>query len=267
MPASGPPSCRWLVQDLSAERWDVQLPDRIDCVIHLAQSRNYRDFPAGARRVFAVAADTTLRLADWALGAGARQFILASTGGLYGASDRPVREDDELVDDRGPLGFYFASKRASELVIDQYSTRMHALVLRCFFVYGSGQPEQMLMPRLVDSVRNGRPVTLQGSDGIHINPIHVDDAARAVERCLEVSKSSVINIAGPEPVSLRFIAERIGAELGTPPVFAVDQAAKPRHLVADIGRMRTLLGAPTIGVAEGIRELCAGTGAAGRLRA
>jgi UDP-glucose 4-epimerase len=252
----GAAHCRWLVQDLASERWQVDLPDRIDSVIHLAQSANYRDFPAAAREIFAVAAETTLRLADWAVGAGARQFILASTGGLYGSSDRPVREDDTLVEDHGSLGFYFATKRASELIVNQYANRMQTLTLRCFFIYGAGQPKQMLMPRLVDSVREGRAITLQGSDGIHINPIHVDDAALAVERCLSASGSNVLNIAGPELVSLRSIAERIGSELGREPIFTVDSATKPRHLVADIGRMRAVLGAPAIGVTEGIRELC-----------
>jgi nucleoside-diphosphate-sugar epimerase len=133
---------------------------------------------------------------------------------------------------------------------------MHTFILRFFFIYGSGQPAQMLMPRLVDSVRAGRPINLQGHEGIRINPIHVDDAARAVERCLDAQQSETINIAGPEVVSLRYIAERIGTELGQQPELAVDLAGKPRHLIADIGRMRALLGPPVVSMASGIRELC-----------
>lgn len=265
-PAEADPRCRWLVQDLAAESWSVALPDRIDVVIHLAQSPNYRDFPAAAAEIFAVGAVTTLRLADWAVRSGASRFILASTGGLYGSSDEPVREEDILIEERGPLGFYFATKRASELIAAQYATQMRTFILRFFFIYGSGQPKQMLMPRLADSVREGRPINLQGKDGILINPIHVDDAARAVERCMDVERADTINIAGPEAVSLRHIAERMGMELGAEPEFAVDASSKPRHLVADITRMRTVLGPPIIGVADGLGELC-GSLAKGRLRA
>ncbi len=255
-PAEADNRCRWLVQDLAAETWRVELPDRIDAVIHLAQSPNYRDFPAAAAEIFAVGATTTLRLADWAARSGASRFILASTGGLYGSSDEPVREGDGLAEERGPLGFYFATKRASELIAAQYATRMCTFILRFFFIYGSGQPGQMLMPRLVASVREGHPINLQGDDGILINPIHVDDAVLAVAQCLDVTQGDTINVAGPEAVSLRYIAERMGVELGQKPKFSIDAAARPRHLVADTARMRALLGPPTIKVADGVRELC-----------
>lgn len=250
----------WLVQDLAADRWEVELPSRIDGVIHLAQSPDFRNFPAAALEIFAVSATATMRLADWARRAGATHFVLASTGGLYGAGDRPVRESDPLVEDHGPLGFYFASKRASELILSQYSAIMKTVILRCFFIYGSGQSKQMLMPRLAASVLEGRPVTLQGRDGIRINPIHVDDAVLAVERCLSLNASDVINIAGPEPVSLRRITELMAETLSTVPVVVADEATSPRHLIADIGRMRSMLGAPTIGMAEGIAELCTAIG-------
>lgn len=256
-PADASDRVHWLIQDFAAERWTVRLPDRIDAVIHLAQSPNYRDFPAAAAEIFAVSAAATMRLADWARGAGATHFVLASTGGLYGTCDQPVRESDPPVEDHGPLGFYFASKRASELIVSQYSSAMTTAVLRGFFIYGAGQSNQMLMPRLAASVRERRPITLQGRDGIRINPIHVDDAARAVERCLDLKGSSVINIAGPEAVSLRRIAELMSDALQIPAVFALDETAQPRHLVADIGRMRSVLGDPSIAIAEGIAELCA----------
>jgi UDP-glucose 4-epimerase len=254
-PPGASPDVDWLIQDFSAETWTVRLPERIDAVIHLAQSSQYRNFPDAANDIFAVSALATLRLAHWARNAGASQFILASTGGLYGSSDRPVRESDVLVDDHGPLGFYFAAKRASELIISQYAAAMTVAVLRGFFIYGSQQSKQMLMPRLVDSVREGRPITLQGNDGIRINPIHVDDAVAAIESCLKRKASGVINIAGPEPASLRRIADLIGSALRKPPIFAIDKA-QPRHLVAEIGRMQAVLGAPAIKVAQGVEELC-----------
>ena len=56
----------------------------------------------------------------------------------------------------------------------------------------------MLMPRLAANIQTGQPVLLQGEDGICINPIHVDDAVLAIERCLTLGESRVINIAGPE---------------------------------------------------------------------
>jgi hypothetical protein len=44
--------------------------------------------------------------------------------------------------------------------------------------------------------------------------------------------------------------------LRKPPIFAIDDKAQPRHLVAEIGRMQAVLGAPAIKVAQGVEELC-----------
>jgi UDP-glucose 4-epimerase len=246
----------WLRQDLAEDRWDVALPSQIDAVIHLAQSPHFRNFPEAAREIYAVAAGATMRLLDWSVRAGARHFVLASTGGLYGSSDAALRETDALPEMRNQLGFYFAAKRASELLAMQYAGEINAIILRYFFVYGSGQAPQMLMPRLVANIRTGQPVYLQGEGGIRINPIHVDDAVESVQRCLELTESRLINVAGPQVASLRDIALTIGRCVGRHPVFTVDATVEPNHLVADIRRMTSALGVPRFDIEAGIAELC-----------
>jgi UDP-glucose 4-epimerase len=255
VPASPSSQVHWLAQDLAADHWTIALPPRIDAVIHLAQSPNYRDFPNQAKDIYAVAAGATMKLLDWAWRAGARHFVLTSTGGLYGVSERPALESDPLPEQYSQLGFYFAAKRASELVALQYSRELATIVLRCFFVYGSTQSPKMLMPRIVDSVRAGRPVQLQGDSGMMFNPIHVDDAVRAVEACLNLTESRIINIAGPEVTSLRTVAEKLGHMTGRQPVFEINNTQQANHLVADISRMGAALGAPRIGVEAGLSEL------------
>lgn len=255
LPAASTPGITWLVQDLAAETWTVRLPEAIDAVFHLAQFAHFREFPERAAEIYAVSAGATMRLLVWAERAGARHVIIASTGGLYGTSEQPVTEEAPVPIEPGPLGFYFASKRASELLAWQYSQRFSVAILRCFFVYGSGQSPQMLMPRLAAAIRDGSPVYLQGSEGIRINPIHVDDAARAFEHCLGLAQSEVLNVAGPEIVTLRAIADSIGRRVGRAPVF-VEAAGRPNHLVADIGRLSRIFAPPRIGIEAGIAELC-----------
>ncbi len=255
-PWSGGGGIHLLTQDLAAENWAVTLPERIDAVIHLAQSPHFREFPECAEDIYGVAVGTTMRLLAWAARAGARHFILGSTGGLYGGSELPVRESDPLPEMRSQLGFYFATKRASELLVTQYAGELNTVILRLFFVYGSGQAPHMLMPRLVGNIREGRPVYLQGEEGMRLNPIHVDDAVAAIARCLDLGESRVFNIAGPEVATLRDAALRIGQEVGREPIFTIDATSRANHLVADIRRMSSALGAPAIGLASGIAELC-----------
>lgn len=259
-PPSDTPRLHWLRQDLAAHLWEANLPTQVDAVFHLAQSPNFRSFPDSAAEIYAVAAGATMRLLDWSVRAGARHFILASTGGLYGSGDAAMRESDPLPEMRHQLGFYFAAKRASELIAGQYASEINVAILRCFFVYGSTQMPQMLMPRLATNIRAGQPVLLQGEDGIRINPIHVDDAVQAMERCLELSESRLLNIAGPEVASLRKISDVIGRQVGREPIFSIDATVAPNHLVADIQRMSAALGAPRIGLEAGIAELCSAAG-------
>lgn len=250
------PDGRILIQDLAAESWTAELPSAIDAVVHLAQSPEFRDFPNRAANIYGVSAAATMRLLEWAQRAGARHFVLGSTDGLYGSSGNPVREADPIPDHRSQLGFYFATKRASELLAMQYASQFHVAVLRFFFIYGAGQSERMLLPRLVGSVRAGRSVLLQGEDGIRLNPIHVDDAVRAIERTFDLQESRIFNVAGPQTASLREIANSIGRAVDCPPVFDIDKTVTPAHLVADIGRMTGALGAPSIRLDRGIAELC-----------
>jgi nucleoside-diphosphate-sugar epimerase len=134
---------------------------------------------------------------------------------------------------------------------------MTIVVLRFFFIYGPGQRRTMLMPRLVDNVRRERPIVLQGEHGIRLNPVFADDAAAAVEAAAGLNHSETINVAGPQVLSLREIATRIGEAVGREPCFQAQPGADAKHLIGNTDKMVRLLGAPRIGLVEGIRRMLA----------
>jgi len=245
------PNVRPIAMDLACPLDRSALPPQIDAVLHLAQSRRFREFPDGAGDVFAVNVARTAELLDYAHGAGATHFVLASTGGVYAPSAEPLTEDSALAT---KPGFYPASKRAAELLAHPYAGLMTVAILRFFFIYGAGQGSDMLMPRLVASVREGRPIQLQGDDGLSLNPVHVDDAAAAVLAATEMEESATVNVAGPSTVTLREIAGLIGAELGVEPRFELDEGSAP-SLVADTARMRRVLAEPRTDLQAAIGEL------------
>lgn len=240
--------------DLSQPFDDSLFPAEIDAVIHLAQSEHFRDFPARAADVFNVNTRATFQLLDYARRAGAKTFIYASSGGVYGSGANGFDENTPIVA-RSGLGFYQSSKLCSEILADNYTSLMNVIVLRFFFVYGPEQKPSMLIPRLVESVRNGTPISLQGESGIRINPTHVSDAADAVICSLALIDSQKINIGGPDVLSLREIATEIGEQVGREPVFSIDEQAQPGHLIGDIGKMRSLLFSPKVSFKKGIADL------------
>lgn len=254
-PAGFPDNAAWIEHDLIRPDLPAGMPSEIDVVVHLAQSRKFRDFPSGASDVLGVNVRSTFELALWAQKAGAKKFIFTSTGGLCGTSDQPLTEAAPYVGG-GRLGLYFAAKYSSELLLDALRPILSQVILRPFFVYGVGQDSTMLVSRLIDVVKAGSPIQLQGRDGIRINPVHVDDCVGAIERAATVSGSHLLNVAGPDVVSLRDIGEIIGRCVDRAPVFAVDERASPGHVVGDIKQMTDVLGPPTVRFADGIEAIC-----------
>jgi UDP-glucose 4-epimerase len=231
-----------------------ELPRDVDSVVYLAQSEHFREFPQQAQDIFEVNVATVQRMLDWARMSGVSRFILASSGGVYGYGEDAFHEDD-AVPSIDPLGYYLASKQCSELLAGSYAECFRVVILRFFFVYGPGQKKSMLIPRLIDSVVSGRPITLQGPDGIRLNPIFVNDASNAICHALELTNSHTINVAGPEVLSLREIGTLIGQAVGRQPVFDCEQNAVPRHLSGDISKMCKLLVPPQVSFVDGLRSM------------
>ncbi len=232
------------------------LPARVDSIFHLAQAREFRDFPASAVPVFAINVATTAFLLDYAARVGVTAFVYASSGGVYRANAGTALTEDSPLQSPAELGYYLATKVASEAFVGSYSVHFTTSVLRYFFIYGPGQARSMLIPRLYDRVRNGEPLALSGADGMRINPVHVSDAATATVAAANLQAHTTVNIAGPQIISLREIGELFGKDCGRKPVFE-HAAGSASDLIASTARMSEVLWAPAIALAEalpGVRD-------------
>lgn len=248
-----PEPAGWIQADLADPIDRSLLPASATTFIHLAQSEFFRDFPSRAGHMFAINVIALTTFLEWAVTAGVRTVVLASSGGIYGQGRGPFSEDDPSQAN-GELGFYLASKRAAEILASGYGGLMKVVILRPFFVYGAGQRSSMLIPRLIDGVRCGRPIDLKGEDGIRINPIHVRDAASAFAATLDLVAGTVINVAGPETLSMRQIGELIGKKIGRPPQFR-QVLGDSGDLIGDTSKMSRLLVSPGIRLAQGLTDL------------
>lgn len=244
----------WHAMDLASNCDFSGLPKSADALVYLAQSEHFRNFPEHSLDVYQVNTVNLLRALDYARRAGVRNFVYASSGGVYGTGENRMSEEIPIPA-RGNLGFYLSTKLCSEIVAQNYAQYFNVVILRYFFVYGPGQRQSMLIPRLIQRVRDGQPLVLQGEDGIRTNPVHVSDAVAATRRALELDRSHTVNVGGPEVLSLREIGRLIGEAVGREPIFKTDNSSPPGHLAGDITRMRDLLVAPKVRFADGIRTL------------
>jgi UDP-glucose 4-epimerase len=244
---------QFIMLDLSTE-WDASvLPENIDAVIHLSQSEYFRNFPDKANEVFYVNTLSTLKLINYAIRVKAKQFIYASSAGIYGTNDKGFDESEEIVY-KHELGFYLGTKHCSEVILENYNNLIDIVVLRFFFVYGKGQRKDMLIPRLIENIKHGQPITLHGNDGISINPVYAGDAALSVMRSLNLAGNHKINVAGPDILSLREIGNIIGDKLMRKPVFEISNQT-PKNLIGNLDNFRRVFDFSLVQFERGINSL------------
>jgi nucleoside-diphosphate-sugar epimerase len=241
----------WHELDLSKPISYSNLPDKVDVVIHLAQSRYYRQFPERAEDIFAVNVQGTFRLLEYARHAKAKTFLFASTGGVYGYGPKKFLETDAV----NPNNFYGISKRAGELLLQGYGTFFQTVIFRFFFVYGPGE-EKMLIPGLLKKVRKGENIIIEGNPGLRINPIYVGDAVRVIDSALNQSVSGIFNVAGDETVTIRELVGLIEEVLEKKASIQHTKHTSSGHLVGDNIRMKEILNVfPETPLREGLKKM------------
>lgn len=229
-------------------------PKNIDVVYYLAQSNRFREFPDGVDDMLSINVVAPNILAKWAVKSGVKKFIYASSGGVYTTPNKLLKEFFD-INANEKLGFYLNSKLSAEMLLKNYASLFETFaIIRPFFMYGVGQNETMLIPRLISSVQNEKEITLNGENGIKINPIYVTDASQAVANILDLTGEYIINIAGDEVVSLRELCVKIGQAVDKEPVFKINDVAQ-NDLVADIEMMKKKLIEPTIDLKIGIEKM------------
>ena len=244
--------CEFIGIDLAAEWSTDLLPKDIDCVIHLAQSEKFRDFPHGALDVFNVNLASTAKLLDFSFQNNVSKFILASTGGIYRRGQVSLTSESSL-EAPDTLSQYFGTKLSSEIFANNYREYFEIEIHRIFFMYGPNQKSRMFLPNLVRRIYNGDSISLAGQNGIQLNPIYVDDVAEIIKNSIEGPGSRVLNVGGGEVYSIRQIANLIGEELNKTPVFAFEDATF--DLIADSSAAKSTLGRDFLDLRTGIKRM------------
>ncbi len=215
----------------------------VDTVYYLAQSPYYREVPQRIPDLINVNISGLAVVAEAARRAGAQKFIYTSTGNVYRpsylpmAESAPVRRDD----------FYGLSKLMGEYLVELYSEYYDVVICRMFTIYGPGQ-HNMLFPKIIERVKTGETIFLEPPEepeenltGLRLTPCFIDDAVRVLAT-LSISKVPlVINVASPEVVSIKEIAETAGRIVGKQPIFASTDKTRKGNLIADSSLLSSLL--------------------------
>jgi nucleoside-diphosphate-sugar epimerase len=190
---------------------------------------------------------------------GAESFLHCSSTAVYEPNGHhDFAEGDPLGDNHRPFGFlptYSVTKIAAEAMA-RYGARQWDLpttIARLSVPYGDngGWPafhfEMMLA---------GQPVPVHEDAPSEFNPIHEDDIVAQVPKLLEVASvpATVVNWAGPDPVSIEDWCLYLGELVGIMPRFA-PTTATIESVRVDTTRMHELIGPAKVRWQEGLKRM------------
>ncbi len=186
-------------------------------------------------------------------------MVAFSTGNVYPFSN-PAQGGPRETDPAGPVGEYAQSALGRERILDYFSRRNGTpiAILRLNYAvelrYG-------VLHDVAASVFERRPIDLSMG---YVNVIWQRDANSIALRSLEhaASPPTVLNVTGPETVSIRWLAERFGALLGLDPVFAGTE--QPTALLSNASTCRQWFGPPEVSLDQMIEWVAAWVRQGGR---
>ena len=142
-----------------------------------------------------------------------QRFIHVSTDEVYGESMNCTEEQHKTEHSiLCPTNPYAATKAAAELIVQAYahSYKMPIIITRGNNVYGPNQYPEKVIPRFIQQLRNGMPLTIQGNGSAVRGFLHAHDTAAAFSLILEKGVvGEIYNIGTEEEHSVMDIARRL----------------------------------------------------------
>jgi nucleoside-diphosphate-sugar epimerase len=245
---SGLPNVEVVDLDLRDRAALDALVKRSTHVVHLAALR-----PAAAsarpRDAFEVNVSATYDLIELATEHGVKRIVFGASHSVYGAFREPRTYRYRETDTYGSgLGFYGASKIAVEAYLAAHAQAggPEYVSLRLGTIYGPRVNRDNslggMMMDAIDAARaGGRPEVSWSPDSMH-DLVYVDDAARSIERALEIPQTGIaINVTGDPIPTTRLFRTLVELAGGDPD--AIDwRPEKSRYQMVSNERLHAVLG-------------------------
>lgn len=227
-----------IYQDFRKQLVINKLPDDVDIIIHLAADMSKT---TGNPARFQINTVSTLDLLEYGKKVGIKNFIFASTGGVYGYANQPHNEDSSM----NPIDFYALSKYESELLVNYYSKYFTTIILRLFFPYGLEQVKGII-PLLTNKIIKKERIIVYNDNNPIINPIHIKNVIEFIDKILLFNGKYMFNVAGNEMISIKEISEIISEYIGLKPNFEYIKDTNILNLIGDNTQMREIIGSTNI---------------------
>jgi dTDP-glucose 4,6-dehydratase len=127
-----------------------------------------------------------------------QKIIHVSTDEVYGESGDTMKSEENILVPTNP---YAATKAAAEMIAVSYikSYNLPIIISRGNNVYGPNQYPEKLIPRFIQQLKMGLPVTIQGDGSAQRSFLHVEDTCTAFETILLKGEIGEIYNIGTNP--------------------------------------------------------------------
>jgi UDP-glucose 4-epimerase len=202
----------------------VQATRDLDAVFHLAGLSDASDALAQPVSAVQVNVAGTANVFEASRRNGVRRTVLASTAWVYAGAHGSAPIDEEAPFHLPSAGHIYTSSKITEELIAHNYCELYGTpftILRYGDVYGPGMSENFVIPRFVHQALEGETNTVHGDGSQFRNYVYVDDLADAHLAALSGdAENEVFNLKGPEPITIRRVAEEVRDLIGAP--FTID---------------------------------------------
>ena len=226
VPADGDAAIRWVERDVARDDL-VPLLEGVDVVVHLAwQIQPSRDLSAQ----WAVNVDAFDRVLDHVRRAGVSTLVVVSSVGAYSRRKGPDPVDESWPTHGVAASSYSRQKAYVERMLDAFEATCDTRVVRfrpsLIFQRASASEQRRLfagalLPNRLFGV--SLPVFPDVSE-VAFQAVHADDVADAIRRVAVGDASGPFNLAAPDVLTTRDVADWFGAR-ALPVSFSIARAA------------------------------------------
>ena len=226
--------------------------DGTDTIIHLANIANDPTSDLNSKLTWEVNVLASKFLIEKAIAYGAKQFIYASSGSVYGIKDEPeVTEDLPLL----PISDYNKSKMISERVLMSYRDKITLQIIRPATVCGYSPRMRLdlsVSMLTMQALTKGK-ITVFGGKQTRPN-IHMNDMIGVYLHFLELGeKARGIYNAGFENISILDIANKVTKHI--PAEVEITESNDPRSYRQNSDKLISSGFSPKYGVENGIKDV------------
>lgn len=148
----------------------------------------------------------------------------------------------ESITPKNPASAYGVCKHTMQEMLRAYSevTRLSSAWGRIFFLYGSYEHPNRLVPSVICSLLRGEAARCSHGNQLR-DFLYVQDVADAFVALLESNVTGAVNIASGQPVAIKDVVYKIAEKISRPDLIELGvmsvAAKEPPLLVADVSRL------------------------------